>query len=121
MISTEFVRPDQRPSRVVDEAFHGGCPHPIEHQSKRNQKKPNRSFCWCLHNSHRNRKEPNETEMSGGERARAPLGVKVWKSFQKWSTRWSAAGVDQQDERRPATAGLRLAGKPVAVVSSFII
>src|SRR6266568_485390 len=33
---------------------------------------------------------PNETKMSDGGRGRASLGVKVWKSCQKWSVRRSA-------------------------------
>jgi hypothetical protein len=33
---------------------------------------------------------PNENKMSDGGRDRASLGVKVWKSFQKWSVRRSA-------------------------------
>ena len=28
---------------------------------------------------------PNENKMSDGGRGRAPIGVKVWKSSQKWS------------------------------------
>jgi len=37
-------------------------------------------------NGHR----PNENKMSDGGRGRASLGVKVWKSSQKWSVRRSA-------------------------------
>ena len=33
---------------------------------------------------------PNENKMSDGGRGRASLGVKVWKSSQKWSVRRSA-------------------------------
>jgi hypothetical protein len=33
---------------------------------------------------------PNENKMSDGGRGRALLGVKVWKSSQKWSARRSA-------------------------------
>src|SRR2546427_12670865 len=33
---------------------------------------------------------PNENKMSDGGRGRALLGVKVRKSSQKWSVRWSA-------------------------------
>lgn len=36
VISTELARSDQRPSRVVDEAFHEGRAHPIEHESEGN-------------------------------------------------------------------------------------
>src|SRR5215472_6058136 len=34
--------------------------------------------------------QPNENKMSDGGRERASLGVKVWKSFQKWSAQRSA-------------------------------
>jgi hypothetical protein len=33
---------------------------------------------------------PNENKMSDGGRGRASLGLKVWKSSQKWSVRRSA-------------------------------
>jgi hypothetical protein len=33
---------------------------------------------------------PNENKMSDGGRGRASLGVKVWKSSQKWSVERSA-------------------------------
>src|SRR5207247_8827854 len=36
------------------------------------------------------RSRPNENKMSDGGRGRASLGVKVWKSSQKWSVRRSA-------------------------------
>src|SRR5438034_10742897 len=35
-------------------------------------------------------KRPNENKMSDGGRGRASLGLKVWKSSQKWSVRRSA-------------------------------
>ena len=44
--------------------------------------------------------EPNETKMSDGGRDRALLGVRMWKSSQKWSVRRSAvrsiAWLDRQ-------------------------
>lgn len=49
MIGTELICPDQRPGRVVDEAFHGGCAHPIEDQREGDQKYPARTLWGWLH------------------------------------------------------------------------
>ncbi len=44
----------------------------------------------CTDASKEEAHRPNENKMSDGGRGRASLGVKVWKSSQKWSVRRSA-------------------------------
>src|SRR5881296_1981444 len=66
---------------------------------------------------------PNENKMSDGGRGRASLGVKVWKSSQKWSARRSAVrsiawlGLCGFIGGRGATIGAQLHNKFFAIIA----
>src|SRR6266545_2361996 len=66
---------------------------------------------------------PNETKMSDGGRGHASLGVKVWKSSQKWSVRRSAVrsiawlGLCGFIGGRGATIGAQLHNKFFAIIA----
>src|SRR6266513_1603768 len=66
---------------------------------------------------------PNENKMSDGGRGRASLGVKVWKSSQKWSVRRSAVrsiawlGLCGFIGGRGATIGAQLHNKFFAIIA----
>src|SRR6476646_8318771 len=65
----------------------------------------------------------NENKMSDGGRERASLGVKVWKSSQKWSVRRSAVrsiawlGLCGFIGGRGATIGAQLHNKFFAIIA----
>src|SRR5439155_10539988 len=56
-----------------------------EKQSNNANHSPN-----CIERVHARGHTPNETKMSDGGRERASVGLKVWKSSQKWSVQRSA-------------------------------
>src|SRR5204863_9483677 len=69
----------------------------------------------------------NENKMSDGGRRRASLGLKVWKSSQKWSVRRSAVrsiawlGLCGFIGGRGATIGAQLHNKFFAIIAIALI
>ena len=77
------------------------------------------SLSYCGHGQ----AGPNENKMSDGGRDRASLGVKVWKSSQKWSVRRSAVrsiawlGLCGFIADRGATIGAQLHNKFFTIIA----
>src|SRR5207244_9435268 len=92
----------------------GKCPTEYPRQNSNSRRKAQRQN--QLHKS-------NENKMSDGGRGRASLGVKVWKSSQKWSVRRSVVrsiawlGLCGFIGGRGATIGAQLHNKFFAIIA----